>query len=161
MQRRFELALALGLGIMLGCAVTTTTVGRTAAQVKGAKVGVAGKAITIDVASRERTFVVFGRRQASPGAATSTVPLVQPLPHGLTRICTNTLSGPLILMEMVPALSFRNLAWNECTPQLCVDPGGFSGEFVDRTFRGEICGNGRDDADEDTLADEQDPDCQC
>ena len=161
MQRRYELALALGLGILLGCAVTTTTVGRTAVQIKGAKVGVAGKAITIDVTSREKTFMVFGRRQASPGSATSTVPLVQTLPHGLTRICTNALSGPLQLTELVSVLDFRNLRWNECTPELCVDPGNLGGEFVDRTFRGEICTENGPDNDGDRLDDAHDPDCQC
>lgn len=160
MKRRVELAVVLVTGIGLGVGLSSAAGLVRAAAPKGVKVSAQGKAALIDVSpARDSVFVAAAQRR---GAGSATVPLVQVMGPGRTRICTSNLAGPLYVFEMRASLVFDRLNWNECTPQLCVDPHGLLelGRVVDRPFRGEVCGNGRDD-DDDSLVDSNDPDCQC
>ena len=161
MKRRVELGVVLAVGIGLGLGLSSAAGLARAAAPKGVKVSVKGKAAIVDVApAAGNVFVASGQRSVAGGSGT--VPLVQVMGPGRTRICTANLAGPLYMFEMRASLVFDHLHWNECTPQLCVDPHGLleSGRVIDRSFRGEICGNGRDD-DGDSLVDANDPDCQC
>lgn len=160
MKRRIELAVVLLVGVGLGVAAASLTGTARAAAGKGVKVSAKGKAAVIDVPAKPgRVYVALGERRGADGAGT--VPLAQVLPPGRTRICAANLAGPLYLFEMRASLVFDRLNWNECTPQLCVDPSPLTvGRVVEPRFLGEICDNKVDD-DNDHLVDTNDPDCQC
>jgi hypothetical protein len=157
MRRRFDVVLALVVGVVVGFACASVSrLGPVAAQSGGFEFEVSGNTLSLDAKAPDRLFLAVG------DGPSRVARVLRPGKHRFS------VGGALMIAEIVPrgvwTLERGRLTGNECGPptqlgRLCVDPGqglmqGFAGLLESELPPAEICANGNDD-DRDGQTDEE------